>query len=115
MACELQGRCGKLGRVQRPPAPAEFLVIDVVARDDVEADEELAGQGHLRLRPSPPVQDGEVAAPEDIVGPGGERSGLAQCPAWSFCPGGVCRPRRRGNRRIHAESAGNYPRISSSP
>ena len=65
----------------RPAAAPEFLVVNLIAQHDVETHEELAGQGDLGLGPAPSMQDAEVAAPQLVVRPGGERSGLAQHPA----------------------------------
>ncbi len=64
----------------RPAAAPEFFVVNLIAQHDVETHEELAGQGDFGLGPAPSMEDAEVAAPQLVVRPGGERRGLAQHP-----------------------------------
>lgn len=42
------------------PAPAELVVVDLVAQHNEEADEELAGDRHFGFGPSATTEEGEV-------------------------------------------------------
>src|SRR5262249_46743829 len=55
-------------------ATAELRVINLIAEQDVETDEELASEGDFSLRPSASMQHGKVTATEILVRAGGERS-----------------------------------------
>ena len=63
------------------PPSTKLVVVDVIPEHDIEPDEKLPGQGDAGLRPAAAMQDGEVAAPQVVVGAGGQRSGLAEHPA----------------------------------
>src|SRR5215469_13798801 len=45
---------------RRPAATPKFLVVNLIAQHDVEAHEELAGQGDPGLGPPPSMHDAEV-------------------------------------------------------
>ncbi len=64
-----------------PAASAELVIVDLIAKHDVEAHEQLAREGDPRFRPAPAVQPREVQALEVGIGPCGQRSGLAEDPA----------------------------------
>src|SRR4030095_4091435 len=65
----------------RTAAPTELLIVDLIAEHDIQAYEELAGQGHFGLRPPASMQDGEVAAPQIVVRPPRQGRRWAQPPA----------------------------------
>jgi hypothetical protein len=76
--------CDRHGRVLGAggtAAPAELLIVDLITEHDIQAYEELAGQGHFGLRPPASLQDGEVAAPQIVIRPRGQGRRLAQHPA----------------------------------
>src|SRR4029453_10172614 len=62
-------------------APAKLRIVDLIAKHDVEAHEELTGEGNFRLGPAAPMQYREVAAAKVVVGTRGQRRCLAQHPA----------------------------------
>ena len=66
--------------LRRPTAPPEFIVVNLIAQHDVEAHQELSGEGDLRFGPPPPMHDAEVAASQIIVRAGGQGRGFAQHP-----------------------------------
>jgi hypothetical protein len=57
------------------------VVVDLIAQHDVEANEQLAGEGDFRLGPSAAMEDREVAPPKIVVRARGEWGGLAKDPA----------------------------------
>src|SRR4029453_8884628 len=74
------------------PPSAKLVIVDVIAEHDIEAHEQLAGESNAGLRPASAVHDGEVAAPQIVVGAGRQRSGLAEHPSqkgvallWGLC------------------------------
>jgi|RhiMetStandDraft_4_1073278.scaffolds.fasta_scaffold45942_1 hypothetical protein len=72
----------------RAAAPPKLLIVDLIAKHDIQADEELAREGDFGLGPPASMQDGEVTAPELVVGARGwgaawpSTSGGARCLAW---------------------------------
>ena len=60
------------------PAPAELGVVHLITEHDIEAHEELAGDGHFGLGPAAAMQDGEVATPKIVVRAGAKE---AACPS----------------------------------
>ena len=73
---------------RRAAAPPKLLIVDLIAKHDIQADEELAREGDFGLGPPASMQDGEVTAPELVVGARGwgaawpSTSGGARCLAW---------------------------------
>src|SRR4029453_17304967 len=52
----------------RAAAPPKLLIVDLIAKHDIQADEELAREGDFGLGPPASMQDGEVTAPKLVVG-----------------------------------------------
>ena len=52
----------------RAAAPPKLLIVDLIAKHAIQADEELAREGDFGLGPPASMQDGEVTAPELVVG-----------------------------------------------
>ena len=67
-----------LGRAATTP---KLCVVDVITEHDVEAHEELPGEGDPGRGPSAAMQKGEVATSQILIGPGREGRGLAEHPA----------------------------------
>src|SRR4029450_8785359 len=76
--CDCHGRVRCAGGAA---APAELLIVDLITKHDIQAYEELTGEGHLCFRPPASMQDCEVAAPKIVVRPRGQWRRLAQHPA----------------------------------
>jgi hypothetical protein len=64
----------------RAAAPPKLLIVDLIAKHDIQADEELAREGDFGLGPPASMQDGEVTAPKLVVGARGLGGRLAQHP-----------------------------------
>src|SRR5262245_24602111 len=72
------GRGRDAGRAAAPP---KLLIVDLIAKHDIQADEELAREGDFGLGPPAAMQDGEVTAPKLVVSARGLGGRLAQHPA----------------------------------
>ena len=69
----------------RAAATPKLGIVDVITEHDVEAHEELAGEGDPGLGPAAAMQNREVAASQILIGPVREGRGLAEHPAEERC------------------------------
>lgn len=93
-----------LGEAPRLAPATEFIVVNLVTQHDIEAHEQLPGDGDFRFRPSVPIQHRAVQAFEVGIGADGDVAGLAQHEAEQGVPllRDVAQPvlvRRRVHRR----------------
>src|SRR5215467_13517697 len=79
--CALGDGDGRPRCLPRAAAPPKLLIVDLIAQHDIQTDEELAREGDFGLGPPAAMQDGEVTAPELVVGARGLGGRLAQHPA----------------------------------
>jgi hypothetical protein len=77
----------------RAAAPPKLLIVDLIAKHDIQADEELAREGDFGLGPPASMQDGEVTAPKLVVGARGLGAAWPSTQRRSALPGLVILPR----------------------
>jgi hypothetical protein len=101
-----------MGEAPQLATATEFDVVDLVTQHDVEAHEQLPGDGDFRFRPSVPIQHGTVQTFEIGIGADGDVAGLAKHEAEQRVPllRDVAQPVLVG-RRVHS-TVGHRQRLS---
>ena len=60
------------------PAPAELVIVDLIAQHDKQPDEQLPGDGDFGFRAPAPMHEGEGSPPEVGIHAGCMRGGLPE-------------------------------------